>query len=94
MSGADGTVERQGQYAHFVYKITPKWESILRYDTWDPDVHRESSAATVTERDYIAGFNYLIHGNAMKLQFNYVRKTFSAIVAPMNVAELRLQACW
>ena len=94
MSGADGTVERQGYYAHFVYKITPKWQSIVRYDTWDPDIHLESTAASVTERDYIAGFNYFIHGNAVKLQFNYVRKTFNDTVAPVNVAVLRLQACW
>ena len=94
MSGTDGPLQREGYYAHFAYKITSKWESILRYDTWDPDVRLESSAGSVTERDYIAGFNYFIHGGDVKLQFNYVRKTFDNIVAPVNVGVLRLQACW
>ncbi|RPH61166.1 MAG: hypothetical protein EHM89_07685 [Acidobacteria bacterium] len=95
MTGKDGSLERKGYYAHFVYRLTPNVESILRYDTWDPDLSRESTAVSVTERDYIAGFNYFMHGSHVKLQFNYVRKTFEDdIVAPFNLAVLRLQTFW
>ena len=95
MTGKDGLLERKGHYLHFAYKLTPQWESILRYDTWDPDVDLERTAASVTERDYIVGFNYFIHGSHVNLQFNYVRKTFEDdIVSPANLAVLRLQAFW
>ena len=95
MTGKDGSLERKGYYAHFAYRFTPKWESTLRYDTWDPDLALESTAVSVTERDYIAGFNYFMDGSHVKLQFNYVRKTFEDdIVAPFNLGVLRLQTFW
>jgi phosphate-selective porin len=94
MTGTDGTRERQGYYAHFACKLNSKWDAILRYDVWDPDRDLETTPASVTERDYIAGFNYVIDRH-MKLQFNYVRKTYEdEIVYPVNLGVLRLQALW
>ena len=55
----------------------------------------ESTPASVTERDYIAGVSYFVAGRHAKLQFNYVRKTFqNDIVISFNQAVLRLQASW
>jgi phosphate-selective porin len=94
MMGSDGPFEREGYYVHFAYALTPRWEVIGRYDTWDPDTHLETSSANASERDYIGGFNYLV-GDHMKLQFNLVRKTFTdAVVGPANVAATRLQIAW
>lgn len=95
MTGKDGPIARAGYYAHFAWHFTPQWEAIARYDTWDPDTADESTAVSVTERDYIAGFNYFIDGSHVKLQFNYVRKTFeNDLIGPFNQAVLRLQTWW
>ena len=95
MTGQDGVLEREGHYAHVAYKLTPRWEAILRYDTWDPDRHLETTPASVTERDYIAGFNYLVDGTHVKAQFNCVRKTFQdEIINPFYVGAMRLQFVW
>jgi hypothetical protein len=91
---ACGPFEREGYYVHFAYALTPRWEVIGRYDTWDPDTHLATSSANASERDYIGGFNYLV-GDHMKLQFNLVRKTFTdAVVGPANVDATRLQIAW
>jgi hypothetical protein len=95
MTGKDGPLQRQGFYAHFAYHFSPKWEGILRLDSWDPDTRRQTNAADVTERDYVAGFNYFITESHVKFQFNYLRKTFAnGIVAPRNLAVLKLQTWW
>ena len=95
MVGQDGPLERKGRYVHFAYKLTPKWEGTLRYDTFDPDTHRETTVASVTERDYIAGFNYFVDNRYVMAQFNCVRKTFrNGIVTPSYVGAMRLQVFW
>ncbi len=95
MTGADGDVHRRGYYAHFGYRIFPKVEAIFRYDVFDPDIRREATAATVTERDYIGGVNYYIKDNNLKLQINYVRKTFATSLVPYrNLFIINLQTAW
>ena len=95
MTGQDGPLAREGHYFHFAYKLTPKWEGILRYDTFDPDTQLETTPASVTERDYIAGFNYLVDSQYVTAQFNCVRKTFQdGIVSPSYVGAMRLQVAW
>ena len=95
MTGVDGDVHRQGHYAHFGYRFHRKFEGIFRYDVFDPDVRKETTAASETERDYIAGLNYYIRNNNFKLQFNYIRKTFAAYISPSrNVFLVNLQTSW
>jgi hypothetical protein len=95
MTGQDGLLEREGHYAHFAYTLTPKWEATLRYDAWDPDRHLEATPASVTERDYIAGFNYLVDGRHTQMQFNCVRKTFkNEVLGSYYLAATRLQVSW
>jgi uncharacterized coiled-coil protein SlyX len=95
MTGKDAELHRLGYYTHFGYRITPKVELIFRFDVWDPDTRRETNSANVTERDYIAGFNYYILENNVKLQVNYLRKTFhNSIVPPRNQVLVNLQTSW
>ena len=95
MTAKDFDLHRLGYYTHFGYKIAPKVEGIFRFDSFDPDRRRETSAANVTERDYIMGVNYYIHENNVKLQFNYLRKTFDNGIAPSrNLILVNLQTSW
>lgn len=95
MAGADGAIHRRGYYGHAAYQFNKKFQAIFRVDTWDPDISKETTAASVLERDYVAGFNYFIRERYFKLQFNYLRKTFpGGILSPRNVALLNLQTWW
>lgn len=95
MTGADGPVHRRGFYSHIGYRFYPKIEGIFRFDMFDPDIRRENSPATVTERDFIAGINYFIKDNNFKLQLNYIRKTFAAgLTESRNVFLANLQSSW
>jgi phosphate-selective porin len=95
MGGTDANLHRLGYYTHFGYRIKPKLEAIFRFDSWDPDRRLETNASNVTERDYITGFNYFITENKVKLQFNYLRKTFAnGIVPSRNLVLVNLQTSW
>ena len=95
MTGVDGDLHRRGYYGHFGYHLKPKVEGVFRFDSWDPDTAREVNLSNVTERDYIAGFNYYLNENQVKLQFNYQHKTFAhGIVPSRNVWLFNLQTSW
>ncbi len=95
MTGKDNDFHRMGYYAHFGYKLNPKLEAIFRFDVFDPDTRRETNANNVTERDYVAGFNYFITENRVKLQANYVRRTFHNAIAPArHLLLVNLQTSW
>jgi hypothetical protein len=95
MTGVDGDIHRRGYYAHIGYRFHPKVEAVVRFDTFDPDIRRENTAATITERDYIGGINYFIKENNFKLQFNYIRKTFTSGITPSrNLFLVNLQTAW
>lgn len=95
MTGVDGTIHRRGYYAHFGYRFLPKLEGIFRFDMFDPDIRRESSSTNVTERDFITGINYYIKDNNLKLQINYLRKTFAGSFVPSrNQLLVNLQTSW
>jgi hypothetical protein len=95
MMGIDGDIHRYGYYAHFGYRLQPKLEAIFRYDVFDPNTGSEATALSVTERDYIGGLNYYIHENNLKLQVNYLRKTFANSITPSrDVVLVNLQTAW
>ena len=95
MGGVDGDTHRLGYYAHFGYRIMPKVEGIFRFDGFDPNRRLETASANVTERDYIVGLNYFIRENRLKLQVNYIRKTFNNGIAPSrNLFLANLQTSW
>ena len=58
----------QGFYGVVGYKITPKLQVIGRYDQFDPDRNVSGN----TRREYTAGINYFIKGQALRLILNYV----------------------
>ena len=95
MSGKDGLVARHGYYAHFAYHLSPQWETMLRFDSWDPDTALDTTAANADERDYVAGFNYFLAGSRAKLQFNYLLKTYANELVPdQKLAVMKLQTSW
>ena len=69
-NGGDGLTnkKRQGWYVTLGYRITKKLEAILRYDEFDPD----KKISNNNKREYTAGINYYIKGQALKLILNYV----------------------
>jgi phosphate-selective porin len=94
MGGVDGAIRRIGGYSHLAYRFG-SWEPIARFDYFDPNTAIENSSANVAERDYIAGLNYYLREHHAKLQFNYLRKTFSGQRAPArNLVLVNLQTMW
>lgn len=60
--------QRQGWYVTLGYKLTKKLETVLRYDEFDNDKNISNN----NTREYSAGINYYIKGQALKLILNYV----------------------
>lgn len=58
----------EGLYGIVGYKITPKVQIIARYDQFNPD----RNVSNDLKREYTAGINYFIKGQAMRLILNYV----------------------
>ena len=95
MTGEDGPLNRRGFYAHVGYRFKPKFEWVFRVDGWDPDTAREDTPASVSELDYVTGFNFFILKHNLKLQANYLRKTFgSDALESRNVLLVNTQTFW
>ena len=60
--------KRQGWYVTLGYHITKKLEILARYDEFDPD----RTISGNNQREYTAGINYYIKGQALKLILNYI----------------------
>ena len=58
----------KGFYSTLAYRITPKVQLLLRYDQFDPN----KELANNNKKEYVAGINYFIKGQGLKLVFNYV----------------------
>ena len=95
MTGSDGAIHRRGYYGHVAYQLNEKLQGVFRVDTWDPDISKQTTPGSASERDYVAGFNYFIRQRYFKLQFNYLRKTYANFLLPSrNVLLLNLQTWW
>lgn len=57
----------EGFYTTVGYKITPKLQLVARYDQFKPDLNKST-----IKREYSAGVNYFIKGQALKLILNYI----------------------
>ncbi|MBR2431196.1 hypothetical protein IKB17_07030 [bacterium] len=57
-----------GFYTTLAYKVSPKLQVLLRYDEFDPD----KNIIKNNRREYVAGINYFIKGQALKMMLNYV----------------------
>ena len=69
-NGGGGLTKRkqQGWYVTLGYKINKKLEAILRYDEFDAN----KKISNNNSREYTAGLNYYIKGQALKIILNYV----------------------
>lgn len=95
MSGKDAAISRLGYYGLVGYKLRPNLQAVFRFDVWDPNTQAETDSSNVTERDYVAGFNYFITEKTLKLQVNYARKTFQRELLPSrNLMLVNLQTAW
>ena len=95
MTGKDSSTSRLGYYGLIGYKVRPNVQAVFRFDVWDPDTRLETDSSNVTERDYVVGVNYFITESTLKLQLNYVRKTFQNQLLPSkNLALVNLQTSW
>lgn len=60
--------QAEGFYSTIGYKITPKLQFVTRYDQFIPDSNKSNDI----RREYSAGVNYFIKGQALKIMLNYV----------------------
>ena len=69
-NGGSGLTDkkRQGWTVTLYYLINKKLEAVLRYDEFDPD----KKISNNNIREYSAGLNFYIKGQALKLILNYV----------------------
>ncbi|MGA2000657.1 MAG: porin [Terriglobales bacterium] len=96
MEGKDGNILRQGYYALASYLFKNRFEPVFRLDVFDPDIsHTNMSATTTPERDFIAGFNCYLSEMHVKLQGNYMRKTYTHDLLPTRtLLFVNLQTSW
>lgn len=60
--------KREGWYATLGYHLTPRVELVARYDEFDNDRNIKNN----NRREYTAGMNYYVKGQALKLILNYI----------------------
>ena len=60
--------QAEGLYSTLAYRITPKIQAVARYDQFKPNLDYSADI----RREYTAGINYFIKGQALKLMLNYV----------------------
>ncbi|HEX7938014.1 MAG TPA: porin [Gemmatimonadaceae bacterium] len=95
MHGQDGTTQRFGGYALAGVNVTSSVKIVGRFDAWDPDLSRETAAASVTERDFLGGITWVPAGTRLKAQFAVVRKTYTRDVVPaVRQVLTQIQASW
>lgn len=60
--------QSEGFYGTLAYRVTPRVQVLVRYDQFDPN----KSKVNDIRREYTAGINYFVKGQALKLMLNYV----------------------
>lgn len=60
--------QSEGFYGTLAYRVTPRIQALVRYDHFDPNKNK----ANDIRREYTAGINYFVKGQALKLMLNYV----------------------
>jgi len=95
MTGRDGSTTRRGMYALLGVAPIMTVKLVARFDAWDPNTTQETSAADVTERDYLVGGTWVPAATRLKLQAAVVRKTYTYSIIPGATLLLtQLQASW
>lgn len=60
--------QSEGMSGTVSYRITPKLQALVRYDQFDPNKTKKNDI----RREYTAGLNYYLKGQALRLIVNYV----------------------
>ena len=96
MGARDGLLRRLGYYALAAERPTPNVELVARWDNWDPDLHRETNAVNLFERQYVLGANYYLDAGGTRCSANVIRSTFPRFGARPSATLLLLaiQAVW
>ncbi|HMC55204.1 MAG TPA: porin [Gemmatimonadaceae bacterium] len=95
MTGRDGSTTRRGMYALLGIAPMMTIKLVARFDAWDPNTTQETSAADVTERDYLVGGTWVPAATRLKLQVAAVRKTYTYSITPaVTLLLMQLQASW
>ena len=93
--GRDSGLRRFGYYGLVAVRIQPQLQTVVRFDSWDPDTRAETGTLDAAERNITAGISYLVMGNTLKLQANYVRQWFAGGPAPsQNLLRMNVQTSW
>ncbi len=74
MKAQDAAVPAYGWYAQAGYRFLPRWESVFRFEGFDPN----ERLAEDKEFDTTIGLNYFFVYPTTKLQLNYVHKDAEA----------------
>lgn len=61
-------MKANGMFATVAYRVTPKFEILARYDSFDPNERIKNDIS----REYTAGMTYFLKGQALRLMLNYV----------------------
>jgi hypothetical protein len=96
MGARDGLVRRLGYYALAAERPAPNVELVLRWDNWDPDLQRETSAGNLFERQVVLGGNYYLDAGGTRCSVNVIRSTFPryAAIPAGTLILLAIQAVW
>ena len=72
-NGATGftTNKSQGINGTLSYRVTPKLQTLIRYDQFDPNTQKDNDIRT----EYTAGINYFVKGQALRFMLNYTMYT-------------------
>lgn len=61
------TNRSEGINGTIAYRITPKWQVLVRYDQFDPNKDKKNDI----RREYTAGINYFLKEQSLRLMLNY-----------------------
>ena len=96
MGARDGLFRRLGYYALAAGRPTPNVELVARWDNWDPDLHQETAAGNLFERQIVVGANYYLDAGGTRCSANLIRSSFPRFDAMPagTMLLLAIQAVW
>lgn len=66
--GIPASLTADGWYVTAAYLFAPKWQALVRYDCFDPNL----AIANNTTTEWTFGLNYLLKGDDLKFMVNYL----------------------
>jgi phosphate-selective porin len=63
-----GVIKSEGYSLLAAYKVTPKWQGVVRYESYDSN----TATGNTTTKVWTTGVNYFLKGDDLKLSLNYL----------------------